>query len=435
VLFTMRTGEGAWDDAAIVVQDLKTGRRTVLVNGGTDGQVLPTGHLVYSRDGTLFAVPFDEARLAVTGGPVPVQQGIGAATGGPGATQAAWSVSGSLVFVPGGLSSSGDRALVWIDRQGKEERAAAPIRLYGFQYETAPVKVSPDGTRVALTINPGSVRSTPAGARQSSASGPDIWVLDIARGALTRLTFTGAAALPIWTPDGRRVCYVNSGSTRAAFCQSADGTGQPQTLVTAGGLIAVSSISPDGSRALLTVSTGKTGSDIMIATIGSSPEVRPLIATPYDESYATVSLDGHWLVYQSNESGRLEIYVRPFPDVEKGRWQVSTEGAVEPRWSSNGRELFFFNGLGWGASGAGFVSRTALMSVALQAGSGFVAGTPSAVVKWPSAAGSAYDVAPDGRFLLNFPALSGTTEAIGRPQMVIVQHWFDELRAKVPTVR
>jgi serine/threonine-protein kinase len=434
VLFTLRTGEGAWDDAAIVVHDLKTGRRTVLVNGGTDGHVLPTGHLVYSRDGTLFAVPFDETRLAVTGGPVPVQQGIGGATGGPGATQAAWSVSGSLVFVLGGASSYGDRALVWINRQGKEERAAAPLRPYGFQYETAPVKVSPDGTRVALTIVPDSVRSTPA-ARQSSTSGPDIWVLDIARGALTRLTFTGEGAVPVWTPDSRRVCYVSVGIHRTAFCQSADGTGQPQTLVTAGGLIAVSSFSPDGSRALVTMASGKTGNDIMMATIGPSTEVRPLITTPYDESYAAVSPDGRWLAYQSNESGRFEIYVRPFPDVEKGRWQVSTDGAVEPRWSSNGRELFFFNGLGWGVSGAGFVSRTALMSVAVQTGSGFVAGTPSEVIKWPSAAGSAYDVAPDGRFLVNVPALSATTEATGRPQMVIVQHWFDELKARVPTHR
>ncbi len=433
VLFTLRTGEGAWDDATIVVHDLKTGRRTVLVNGGTDGHVLPTGHLVYSRDGTLFAVPFDETRLTVTGGPVPVQQGIGGATGGPGATQAAWSVSGSLVFVLGGTSRYFDRALVWIDRQGKEERAAAPLRPYGFQYEAAPVKVSPDGTRIALTVVPDSVRSTPA-ARQSSASGPDIWVLDIARGALTRLTFTGAATVPIWMRDSRRVCYVSSGIKRAAFCQAADGTGQPQTLLTANGLVAVSSFSPDGSRALVTLTSGKTGTDIMIATMGSSPDVRPLIATPYDESYGTVSPDGRWLAYQSNESGRLEIYVRPFPDVEKGRWQVSTDGAVEPRWSSNGRELFFFNGISAGGSrplGA-LTSTTALMSVAIQAGSGFVAGAPKTVVKWPSAAGSAYDVAPDGRFLVNVPALSATTESTGRPQMVIVQHWFDELKARVP---
>jgi len=431
VLFTLRTSGGTWDDAAIVVQDLKTGRRTVLVNGGTDGHVLPTGHLVYSRDGTLFALPFDETRLAVAGGPVPFQQGVLTASS-TGAAQAAWSASGSLVFVPGLALRSTDRTLVWVDRQGKEERATAPIRGYVSNNGAAPVKVSPDGTRVAVTIDSATERSngsTAANSRQAVA-GPDIWALDVARGALTRLTFTGKAGYPIWTPDGRRVCYVID---REAFCQAADGTGQPQMLVKADGLVAVSSFSPDGARAILMVAPGKTGNDIMIATIGPSPEVRPLLATPYDEYHAVVSPDGHWMAYQSNESGRFEVYARPFPDVEKGRWQISTDGGAEPRWGSNGRELFFFNGGSAGLNDLTGPGRAALalMSVSVKTGSAFVAGQPAAIVKWPPNAGSAYDVAPDGRFLFNFPASTVATEA-ARPQMVIVQHWFDELKARVP---
>ncbi len=129
VLFTLRTGAAAWDDSAIVIQELATGKRQVVANGGTDAHVLPTGHLVYSRDATLFAMPFDLTRLIATGAPEPVQNGIQQSNAGgqSGAAQVAWSEHGTFVFVPG-TSTSTVRALVWIDRQGKEEIPSAPHR-------------------------------------------------------------------------------------------------------------------------------------------------------------------------------------------------------------------------------------------------------------------------------------------------------------------
>ena len=151
VLFTLRTGTGEWDGSSIVVQDLDTKQRTVILEGGTDAQVLPTGHLVFVRQGTLFAVPFDTSRLVVTGGAVPVQEGVRQApTPASGAAQWVFSAVGSAAFVPGDGASS-DRALVWVDRQGRVERSSAPVRLYTFTQSA--LRVSPDGTRVAVSVD------------------------------------------------------------------------------------------------------------------------------------------------------------------------------------------------------------------------------------------------------------------------------------------
>ncbi len=249
VLFTLRTGAAAWHDSAIVIQELATGMRHVLVNGGTDGRVLPTGHLVYSREGTLFAMPFDATRLVVTGGAVPVQEGIQQSAGGgqSGAAQVAWSDQGAFVFVPGSAGST-VRALVWIDRKGREEFASAPQRPYGFGGSA--LRVSPDGLQVALAVTP-VAQSMADGVLNPARTGTesDIWVWHIARGSLTRLTTTRRAFTPIWTPDGQRICYDDG---REAFCQAADGRGQPESLFKAEALNGLRGFARDGSRLLFT---------------------------------------------------------------------------------------------------------------------------------------------------------------------------------------
>ena len=414
VLFTLRSGAGAWDESAIVIHELATDRRTVLVNAGTDGHVLPTGHLVYSRGTTLFAMPFDEATLAVTGGAVPVQEEIRQAGGrATGASQMAWSASGTFVFITES-ASSGERALVWMNRLGQEERATAPARSYAFG--ATGLRVSPDGTRVAVQIS--------SDGSASSRIGSDIWVWEIARDSLTRLTFSNQATAPIWTPDSRRVCYDST--TDVLFCQAADGSGQAQTMGKLDGLVDARWISPDGTRMLLVTTAPKSRSDIMMATIAPPTEPRPLIQTVAEENGPAISPDGRWLAYESDESGQTEVYVRPFPAVDQGRWQISTSSAAssEPRWSKNGRELFFATG------GAQFGVRV-LWSVSVAPGQTFVAGKPSVVAKLSVDGSMAYDVAPDGRFLFHVPA-STTGKVASRPQLVVVQHWFDELKARVP---
>ena len=404
VLFTLKAGplDEGWLNSSIVVQELSTGRRTELVKGGTDGHVLATGHLAYSREATLFALPFDESRLTVSGSAVPVQQGVQAASGGfSGAAQVAWSASGSMVFVPDVLAGL-DRELVWIDRQGHQERLKAPIRKYWSR-----VRLSPDGKKVALRITGDALMES------------DISLLEISSGTLTRLTFTGLATDPAWSPDGKRVCYESGDE---AFCQSADGSGKPQALFKLARLNPATSIAPDGSAILFDTSNLDTRMDITIATLGSRSEVRPLIQTPAEEKAAAISPDGRWVAYSAAEGGHDSVYVRPFPAVDQGKWQVSDNGQ-EPRWSANGRELFY---LSYGTGGTGISA--SVMSVPILAGPGFTTGPPTPVVTAVVGARGAFDVAPDGRFLFTLPPARGT----GKAGLVVVQNWFEELKARVP---
>ena len=417
VLFTLRIGTNSWDGSSIVVQDLETGRRTVVVEGGTDAQILPTGHLVFVREGTLFAVPFDESRLAVTGGAVPVQEGIRQApTPASGAAQWTFAASGHAAYVPGEGASS-DRALFWVDRQGRLERTAAPVRSYNFTQSS--LRVSPDGTRVAVTVDAERSTSTSVSAARSTGGGSDIWIWEMGRNTLTRLSFSTQAGSPLWTPDSKRVCY-SSRNDDELVCQNADGSGQPQTLSKIDQLGSLKSFSPDGTRLLVVTTAG----DIAMVTIGPPAVTRPLLNTRFNEGGPAISPDGRWLAYNSSESGRSEVYVRPFPNVDQGRWQVSTEGGAEPRWSRDGGQLFFI-------SGGGPVQR-AIWSTTVQPGAVFSAAPPTMVLKVDNDASIAYDMAADGRFLLH-AAASTTDAAIAAPrsQIVVVQNWFDELRARV----
>jgi eukaryotic-like serine/threonine-protein kinase len=419
VLFTLRTGPTAWDVSAVVIQDLATGKRQVLVNGGTDARVLPTGHLVYSREATLFAMTFDAERLVVTGSAVPVQDGIqqSSAGGQSGAAQMAWSAQGIFAFVPG-TSTSVARALVWVDRNGKPEFPSAPPKQYSPGGEA--LRISPDGSQAAVAII-GDLSGAAISATDLSKTGmqSDIWVWNGARGSLTRLTTTGKAFSPNWTADGRRICHDNG---REAFCQAADGSGQPELMFAAQGLVGIEAITADRKRLLFSTNV-KGNFDLLMATVGPPLEVRPLLHSPFSESKASISPDGRWLAYSSNESGRTEVYVRPFPLVDEARWQVSTDGGTTPRWSSNGRELFF-------TLGGGNAGPPTIFSAAVQSGATFVAQRPAAVVKLPNTASFAYDVAPDGRFLLHLNA-SAAREDVPRPRIVIVQHWFEELNARM----
>ena len=416
VLFTLRSGARPWDEALIVVQDLASGRRTTLVEAGTDAHLLPTGHLVYVRDATLFAMPFDERTLTVKGGAVPMQQGI-QATAASGAAQWAWSPHGTVAYIPGEGAST-ERALVWVSRDGRVEPATAPPR--PIQVLQSGLRMSPDGGRVALTVDadPGSSSATNAAVPPDSS---DIWIWEVRRNTLTRLSQSGQATAPVWTPDGTRVCYR---SALEVLCQSPDGSGPVQTLATLPEVGTPKSFSSDGTR-LLWHNVAANASDIFMTTIGSASETRPLFQTRFDEVGATISPDGKWLAYQSNETGRAEVYVRPFPDVDNGRWQISSEGGVEPRWSRDGRELIF-------SFGGGPITRI-VWSAAIAAGRAFSADQPKIMAKLTSNFSVAYDVAPDGRLLFHIPASISASGLTRLSQIVVAEHWFEELRVRVPT--
>jgi len=399
----------------VVVQSLKSGERKELFAGGA-ARYLPTGHIIYGlpNNNNLFAVPFDLDRLEVTGGAIPIVEGVIAPM------HYAVSDSGTLVYITGASNAqpSNQRTLVWVDRKGKEEALAASPS----DYRTP--RISPDGTKVALTVNAGDK--------------DDIWVWDLLRETMTRLTFNEGSAYSLWTPDGKRIAFVR-GADRAGVLggqvcwKAADGTGEEEKLGSAENLALLPwSWSSDGNTLALfeaNLSTGGINYDIGMLSMKDKRERKPLLKEKYIEFQPEVSPDGKWMAYASDESGRLEIYVRPFPDVNRGRWQVSTSGGHTPLWSPDGRELFY-------------LKDDSVMAVPVETGPAFKAGKPETLfrgtyVQLSTSDGQPWDISPDGkRFLMIKPSASTTAApaaAAPRQKVTIVVNWFEELKQRVLT--
>jgi serine/threonine-protein kinase len=409
VLFTIEPPGGAGGAAQIAVLDLETGMSKILLRGGSDARYAPSGHLVYTAAGTLRAVPFDLDRLEVSGAPVPVIPDV--ATSGAGGANFALADNGTLVYAPAGTNSTiaGPRTLVWVDRQGREEPIDAPPRSYLYP------RLSPDGTRVALDIRD----------EQS-----DIWLFDLTRNNLRRVTFDpGIDQFPVWTPDGRRIVFSTSRggrSGRTISSQAADGSGFPEPLSRADDEIRFpTAISPDGTRLIIMeADSGATGvtADILALRLDGNGEVEPLIQTNAGERNAEISPNGRWLAYQSDESGRLEVYVRPFPAVNSGKTQVSINGGGWPLWSRDGRELFYLG------------PDRAVMSTRVEPGDTWAGSTPTKIVNNPylkppdALFGRTYDVSPDGKRFLMIKPSTGQTSSF-----ILVQNWLEELKRLVPT--
>jgi serine/threonine-protein kinase len=401
LLFTISTSDSQADSMQIALLDLQSREQRVLVRGGGFPVYAASGHIVYGNNGTLRAVPFDLKRREVRGNPVAVIEG--AVTKPSGAASFAISADGTLAYVAGATQAA-RRSLVWADRQGGEERVDVPPRSYAY------ARLSPDGTRIALDIRDDQ---------------NDVWTWDLARATLTRLTFNpGLDRGPIWTPDGRQIAFsmVTAGA-ESVYVQAADGSGAPSRVTPEQGVFIPVSFSPDGKYLLLHAS-GTPPYDLVIVDLEAKTPPKPLLAEPYSESNGVISPDGRWIAYQSNESGRDEIYVRPFPDVNTGRWQVSTSGGTRPLWNRNGRELFYYLPPG------------IVMSAAITPGSAFSAGTPTAVVKGAYLSpqtGRMYDVSPDGRRFLLIKEARPEGESPPPPQLIVVQNWTEELKRLVPT--
>ncbi len=429
VLFTITASGDQPENSQVAVLDLTTGQSRTLVPGGSHAEYVAPGYVVYAAFGSLRAVRFDLDRLEVTSDPVPVVEQV--MTSGTGAANYAVSRAGALVFIPGSMSGMGGaaRSLVWVTRQGREEPLKAPPRAY------VTARLSPDGTRVALDVRD---------------QEQDIWVWDLGRETLTRLTFdSGPDMFPVWTPDGRRIVFssVRARGALNLYWQAADGTGAVERLTTSPNQQNASSMTPDGSRVVLTEAAGT--ADIVALTLGSPPvsaaatqpgpppaaspsgaatgdRLEVLVRTAFAEISPQVSPDGRWMAYASNESGRSEVYVRPFPQVNSGRWQVSTGGGIKPVWARSGRELFYLDG------------SNQLISAPVQTmGGTFVAGNPTKLLEGRYFVGAPqvqpYDVSPDGqRFLMiKESAASEQTPNAAPASLVVVLNWVEELRQRV----
>jgi serine/threonine-protein kinase len=407
VLFTIRSTTASLDDARIAVLDLRTGTQTTLIRGGTDAHYVPSGHLIYGAAGTLRGVAFDLSRLAVIGAPVPVVPEV--ISKGSGGIDAAVAVDGTLVYAPGRVSIV-RRALVWVDRQGRVEPTKVAAGLYD------DVRLSPDGTRVALS---------------ESSEQRDIWVWELATGIRTRVTTDPIAdQYPVWTPDGDRVLF-SSGRTGVAvpniFWRAADGTGAIERLTQSASGQNPTGIARDGT--VVFDETGAGRFDIFTLT-SKDRRVQPLVASAFIERNADISPNGRWLAYESNESGQLEIHVRPFPDVDRSRFTVSTAGGTRPLWARNGEELFYIAPDG------------ALMAVGVEPGPTWKTGQPVKLFDWPipPTISRSYDVSNDGRRFLALrpasvpgPASVDGSEADEPSSLVVVQHFDEELKQLVPT--
>jgi eukaryotic-like serine/threonine-protein kinase len=394
VLFTIVPSASSIENARIAVLDLKNGKQTILVEHGSDARYVASGHLVYVQAGTARAVAFDRRRLTLTGTPSVVLPQVVTTRFGAGELDVA--NDGTLVYLPRGAPPPG-RTLVWVDRQGHEEATAIPAR----PYQSA--RFSPDGKRIAL-----------------EADG-DIWIWDVAREALTRLTFDPALdQFPVWTADGLRILFGSDRTSNGQanlFAQAADGSGSATRLTESPNQQFPMSVTPDGTELVFRESAPSL--DLMVLSLAHPAQsAKPLLHSPAAELNGEVSPDGRWLAYQSNESGRFEISVRPFPNVDAGHWQVSTDGGIQPLWARNGQELFYV------------APASAVLAVRVERGNAWSAGTPTKMFDdryyHGAAAGSgrSYDVSPDGR---RFLMIKQGTESPA-PTIVVVQNWFEDLK-------
>jgi serine/threonine-protein kinase len=404
VLFTVTAQAGDLDAAQVAVLDVQTGTRKILVRGGSHAMYVPSGHLVYVAAGTLRAVAFDLAGVETRGTSVPVIPDAAMSNFGVDAVVAG---DGTLAYVSGGAAFRG-RSLVWVDRQGRETPIPAPPRGYTFP------RLSPDGTRVAVFL-----------AEQET----DIWVWDLGRTTLTRVTSDlGIDIHPVWTPDGRQLIFTSTraGGVRNLFSQAADGIGVVGRLTDSPNAQNAGSVSPDGRRLIFTETAPMTGDDVMQVELDGTRRVTPLVRSPFAERNGAVSPDGRWLAYEANDSGRFEIYVRPFPEVNRGPWQVSTAGGARPFWTRSGLELMY-------SSPAG-----AVMRVGVERAPSWAATTPTLLVKAgyfapPANFGRAHDISPDGQRFLMIKGGDGSNQTAAPASLIVVQHWTEELKRLVPT--
>ena len=401
VLYTLCVAGGCgtsatWDAAEVVVENVTTKARTVVVKGGADARFLPTGDLIYATGNRLVAAAFEPSRLAVTRGPMLLLEGVARADVN-GAVNADVSLTGTLVYLTGEVDAP--RELVWVDRAGREEVIAAPARPY---YNP---KLSPDGTRLVLFAND---------------ADHDLWIWDFARASLTRLTTTSVTeTFPVWTPDGRRVVF--SSDRRALYWRAADGTGVAERLLEGSEDVRPMSMTPDGTRLVYSRGPVFTAANLHILTLDAARHSQPLITSEFNDWSAEVSPDGRWLAYQSNSSAQDEVYVRPFPGVDQGLWKISTAGGTEPLWSADGKELFFRSTAG-------------LMREQVETTGGFKAGVPSLVLSgtYFGGAGRSYDISRNAqRFLMMKRRVDPADPLSGVTQIVVVQNWFQDLRARL----
>jgi serine/threonine protein kinase len=396
-LFFSRNSRGSQENV-LSVGELGSLQAKLLMKGESMA-VYASGYLIFMRDQTLMAQPFDPRRLELSGQPAPIAEHVGI-NGGTARPLFSASETGALVYQSGEITGGWD--LLWVARDGKKIGSIAKVDRY---FNPA---ISPDGTRLAVTIFSG-LQGT-----------GDIWIFDLKRGTNTRLTFGPALQQgPVWSADGKSIFY---GSTAKGpphiYAKAADGSGSERTVLESNATVEFPwSVSADGRYLAYErrdLDKGDTGVDLWVLPLSGDGKPFPIVQTPFEERDPQISPDGKWMAYRNNESGRMEVYITAFPS-GGAKWQVSTSGGINPKWRGDGKELFFVD------------SADNLMAVDVNAsGNAVRLGVPHALFEAVGAQRQygAFDVTADGKkFLIN----SGNTKEANEP-VTLVQNWPAELK-------
>ncbi len=390
----------------IRVLDLKTGQQKTLLDNVVSAWYLPLGVLLYIRpDGTALAAPFDLKTLTITGAAVPVLDHVFVQASN-GVVPFAWSASGSAVYFPGTGAANLTR-IVRVTRDG----VATPLDTSWVGHVNSMAE-SPDGRRLAVG--------------DGDPTSLNIWIKQLDQGPYSRLTFGNQDRRPVWSPDGSKIAFIrDTGATGGVFERPANGTGGDRLVARLGVRVQEVFWTHDGKWLVLrTDNAGPGAGDLIgVRTSGDTTPV-PLVASRFSEMEPAVSPDSRWIAYTSNESGVSEIYVRPFPNTNDGRWQVSLNGGDSPVWSPDGRSLYYLRGDSRlvearleGGTAFGVASRQPLFDATNYAASGFH---------------QSFVVEPDGKtFLFAVSAQAGVGFMAASPTLVWVDHWFTDLKQRL----
>jgi serine/threonine-protein kinase len=403
IIFTVVTaGMESYNDARVELQTLSTSQRKILVQGGFGARYAPSGHIVYANGGSLYAVRFDPEKQEATGLPVKVVDGAQMSID-TGSAYFDVSRTGNLAYVAG-VAQGGERTLVWVDRKGQAELLPLPPRSYLFP------RISPDGNSLALEVE---------GATHN------LYTYDLARDVLTKITTDGLSHAPVWTPDGANLCFRSwRAGTMTMWQMPWDRSRPEERLTLAGASQSAVSVSPDGRFLAFNQMEPGTGSDVwMLPLKGDDRKPQPFVKSAFAEASPKFSPDGKWVAYCSNESGKPQAYVQPWPGPGP-KLQLSSDGGMDPLWSRTTNEIFYRN-------------EDKMMVVPVSTAGGLKAGKPS--VLWgghysygmssscgpPGVSSGNYDVSADGqRFLM----VKDADQDVFSTNVIVAVNWVEELK-------